>query len=110
MIQMDDQNLIIVGNVTRDPQRRTSEKGDVTYTTFRVGVSDGKDRSVFFPITVFGKQAEAVANYVTKGRQVLGEGRIAESTGGRFNVVADRVVFGASPEKAQKEQKPVKAN
>jgi primosomal replication protein N len=81
----------------------------VTYTTFRVGVSDSQDCSVFLPITVFGKQSEAVAKYVTKGHQVLVEGRIAENLGGRFNVVADRVVFGASPEKAEKKQPTVKS-
>jgi single-strand DNA-binding protein len=101
---MNYQKLSIVGNVTRDPQRRTSEKGDVSYTTFSVGVSDGKNPTVFFPITVFGKQSEAVAEYVTKGRQVLVEGRLSQGSTGRFNVVADRVVFGASPEK--KTEKP----
>jgi single-stranded DNA-binding protein len=105
---MDYQKLIVVGNVTRDPQQRTSEKGDVNYTTFRAGVSDGQDRSVFFPITVFGKQAEVVAKYVTKGRQVLVEGRISEGPGGRFNVVADRVVFGITPEKAEKGEQTAK--
>jgi single-stranded DNA-binding protein len=102
---MNYQKLIIVGNVTRDPQRRTSEKGDVTYTTFSVGVSDGKDSTVFFPVTAFGKQSEAVAEYVSKGRQVLVEGRITPSASGRLNVVADRVVFGVSPEKKTEEQK-----
>lgn len=102
---MNYQKLIIVGNATRDPQRRTSEKGDVTYTTFSVGVSDGKDTTVFFPVTVFGKQAEAVAEYVKKGRQVLVEGRLTPSASGRFNVVADRVVFGVLPEKAEKKAK-----
>jgi hypothetical protein len=72
----------------------------VHFTTFRLGVSDGKDRSVYFPVTVFGKQGEAVAEYVKKGRQVLVEGRITVGENGRFNVVADRAVFGATPERA----------
>jgi single-stranded DNA-binding protein len=104
VMKMDYQKLVFVGNVTRAPQRQTSEKGDVTYTTFSVAVSTGKDRTVFFPVTVFGKQSEAVAEYVTKGRQVLVEGRLAQSASGRMNVVADRVVFGVSPEK--KKEKP----
>ena len=92
---MDYQKVILVGNATRDAERRKSKKGDVTYTTFSVGVGDGKDGSTFFPVAVFGKQAEPVASYVTKGRQVLVEGRIDVSEEGRFNVVADWVVFGA---------------
>ena len=57
-------------------------------------MSDGKKESVFFPVTVFGKQAEIVAQYVTRGMQVLVEGRIEAREDGRMNVVADRVVFG----------------
>ena len=52
---MNYQRLILVGNATVDAQRLTSKKGGVTYTTFRVGVRDGKDHTTFFPVTVFGK-------------------------------------------------------
>jgi hypothetical protein len=77
----------------------------VTYTTFSVGVSSGKTRKAFFPITVFGKSAEPVAEYVTKGREVLVEGRVEVSAGGRFGVVADRVDFGApTGEQAEKDK------
>jgi single-strand DNA-binding protein len=85
---LDYQRLILVGNATNDPQRLTSQKGDVTYTTFGVGVGDGKDRTTFFSIIVFGKLGEAVANYVTKGRQVLVDGRVQVSDQGRFRVIA----------------------
>ena len=98
---MDYQKLVLVGNVTRDAERKTSKKGDTTYTSFSVGVSDSKDRSTFFPITVFGKHGEAIAEYITKGRQVLVEGRVTLSDKGYMSVVADRVVFGTSPEKAK---------
>ena len=76
---MNYQRLILVGNITGDAQRRTSQKGDVSYTTFSMGVSDGKERSVFFPVTVFGKYGESLADYLTKGRQVLVEGRVTVS-------------------------------
>lgn len=94
---MNYQRLILVGNTTDDAQRLTSKKGDVTYTTFSVGVSDGKDRTTFFPVIVFGKLGEAVAKYVTKGRQVLVDGRVQVSDKGRFRVIADRVQFGSGP-------------
>ena len=93
---MNYQKLIIVGNATNDAERRTSKDGTVGYTTFSVGVGRGKDASTFFPVTVFGKHGQAVAEYITKGRQVLVEGRVEVSDQGRFSVVADRVVFGAS--------------
>jgi len=99
---MDYQKLILVGNATVDAEQRTSKKGDVSYTTFSVGVSEGKDKTTFFPITVFGKHGEAVAKYITKGRQVLVDGRITVGDNDRFNVVADRVRFGIEPKPATK--------
>ena len=101
---MNYQKLILVGNATRDAERRKSKKGDVSYTTFGVGVGDRNDRTTFFPVTVFGKHGEGVAPYITKGRSVLVEGRIEVSEQGRFNVVAYTVRLG--PKAA--ETKPTK--
>ena len=42
-----------------------------------------------------GDDGETVAEHVTKGRQVLVEGRIDVGEEGRFNVIAEWVVFGA---------------
>ena len=94
---MNYQRLVLVGNATDDAQRLTSKNGDVSYTTFGVGVSDGKDRTTFFPIVVFGKRGEAVAEYITKGRQVLIDGRVEVCDKGHFSVVADRVRLGSRP-------------
>jgi single-strand DNA-binding protein len=98
---MNYQKLILVGNATDDAQRQTSKKGDVTYTTFSVGVSDGKDRTTFFSVIVFGEYGETVAKYVTKGRQVLVDGRVQVSDKGRHRVIADRVRFGSGPTAAK---------
>jgi single-strand DNA-binding protein len=103
---MNYQKIILAGNATVDAERRTSQKGDVSYTTFSVGVSGGKDQTTYFPVTVFGKHGEAVARYVTKGREVLVDGRIEVGENGRFNVIADRVRFGAPAQ----ESKPAKKN
>lgn len=92
---MNYQKLVLVGNVTKDAERKVSQSGSVNYTSFRLAVSDGKRETVFFPITVFGKQADVVAQYVTKGREVLVEGRVEVGQNGHMSVVADRVVFGS---------------
>lgn len=93
---MDYQKIILSSNATDDAKRMESKSGEVKFTTFSVGVSGGKERrTTFFPVTVFGKYGETVAEHVTKGRQVLVEGRIDVSEEGRFNVIADWVVFGA---------------
>ena len=109
---MNYHKIILVGNVTRDAQRHTSQKGDVTFTTFRVAVGDSKDRTIFFPVTVFGKHGEAVAEYVTKGRQLLVEGRIEAGANGRFNIVADTVRLGNSSHAgaAKPEEKSTETN
>lgn len=98
---MNYQKIILLGNVTKDAERRTSRKGDVTYTTFGLAVNERKDRPTYFQIAVFGKPAKPVATYVTKGRQVMVEGRVEVSDKGRFNVVAARVLFGAITDKPQ---------
>ncbi len=95
---MDYQRLILVGNTTADAERRQSHNGEVNYTTFRLAVGDAKGDTIYFPVTVFGQQGEAVAEHLTKGRQVLVEGRLDVAKNGRFNVVARRVVFGKMPE------------
>ncbi|MCI0558946.1 MAG: single-stranded DNA-binding protein [Nitrososphaera sp.] len=92
---MNYQKLIIVGNATDDAQWLKSKTGKVSFTTFSVAVNDSKDRTTFFPVAVFGKYGEAVAKHITKGRRVLVEGRISVSAKGRFNVVAERIAFGA---------------
>jgi single-stranded DNA-binding protein len=102
---MNYQKLIIAGNATKDAQARQSKDGEKTFATFDVGVSDGKDKTTYFPVVVFGKQGEAVAKYVTKGRQVLVEGRVLVNDKGYFNVVADWVQFGPGAT-AAKEEKP----
>ena len=91
---MNFQKIIVAGNVTNDAKRRTAKKGDLVYTTFSVGVSDSKGRTTFFPVTVFGNQADVMAKLITKGRQVLVEGRVEVSDKGRFNIIGTGVKLG----------------
>lgn len=102
---MNYQKIILAGNAAGDALRRKSKKGKV-YTTFSVAVSNGKERKVLFPVFIFGKRAGAVSRYITKGRQVLVEGRIEVGDNDRFIVVADRVLLGA----LAGEPKPAKNN
>ena len=102
---MNYQKLILVGNATNGAQSRKSKTGDVAYTTFGLAVSSGNDRTTFIPVIVFGKAAASARQYVTKGRQVLVEGRIEVSTNGRFNVVTDRMQLGPSLEASANKSK-----
>jgi len=101
---MDYQKIILVGNVTSDSQKRTSKSGDVSFVTFSLAVGDRKDQVNFFPVTVFGKLGEALLEHITKGRQVLVEGRVNVSEKGRFNIIADQIRLGAKPKEDQPEK------
>ena len=101
---MDYQKIILVGNATTDSQKRTSKSGDVSFVTFSLAVGDRKDQVNFFPVTVFGKLGEALLAHITKGRQVLVEGRVNVSEKGRFNVIADQIRLGAKPNQVQPEK------
>lgn len=85
------QKVTIVGNLGRDPELKYTAQG-VGVTSFSVAVnrkwtgSDGQpaEEVVWFRVSVWGKQAEACNQYLTKGRQVLVEGRLTpdRETGG----------------------------
>ncbi len=97
---MNYQKIVIVGNATKDAEAREAKSG-TAYTRFAVAVGEAEGETSFFPVVVFGKAHEAVARYVTKGRQVLVEGRVTTGQGGRFRVVANRVVFGRQADQAE---------
>lgn len=82
---------------TGDAQARESKDGQVSFTTFSVAVSSRKDKTTFFPVSAFGKTGEIATKHITKGRQVLVEGRVETGEKGYFNLIADRIVFGVSP-------------
>jgi single-stranded DNA-binding protein len=101
---MNYQKIIIAGNATKDAKTWEAKSKQVNFTTFSVAVNKGKDKATFFPVTAFGKTGELAAQYITKGRQVLVEGRVETGEKGRFNLIADRIIFGFAP--SPKEEKP----
>lgn len=77
--------IIIVGNLTRDPEVRYSQSG-MALCSFSVAVNerrkDGdqwKEHVEFFRVKCFGKQAENAGQYLAKGKQVYVEGRLEQS-------------------------------
>jgi single-strand DNA-binding protein len=75
--------VVITGNLTRDPQLRTTE-GGTKVCNLRVAVNgrrkNGNDEYVdkpnYFNVSVWGKQGERCAEYLSKGRPVAVEGRL----------------------------------
>ncbi|MDQ2940164.1 MAG: single-stranded DNA-binding protein [Actinomycetota bacterium] len=75
---------MITGNLTRDPELR-STPGGTAVCKLRVAVNssrkDGQtgewiDKPNYFDVTVWGAQGENCANYLSKGRPVAVSGRL----------------------------------
>ena len=85
------QTIIIAGNLGRDPEMRYTPSGQAV-TNFSVAVNDNYtnsngervERTIWFRVSTWGKQAEICAQYLKKGRKVLVEGRLTAdpATGG----------------------------
>ncbi len=89
--------MILVGNASSAAKIQKSEKGDVSFMTFSMGVKNGKNRTSFFPVVVFDNLGNSLVTYVTRDRQIVVEERIEVSDSDRFNIVADKVVLGLLP-------------
>ncbi len=75
--------VILVGNLTRDPELRYTPKGvaiaKIGLAVNRVWKSETgetKEEVTFVDIDAFGKQAETIGQYLKKGRPILVEGRL----------------------------------
>lgn len=117
-------HVSIVGNLSRDPELRTTGNGkSVCGLGVAVGYSykdangEWVDKPSFFDVTVWGPQGEACAKYLTKGRQVAVSGRLDQQTWeaqdgskrSKVGIVADQVVF-LGGQKEQGAAKPAAAS
>ncbi len=99
-------SVVLIGRLTRDPELSYTPNTQTAVAHFSIAVDrprrNGEDAGAdFIRITVFGKQAETVDRYLSKGKQVAVQGRI--QTGSYKNregvtvyttdVIADRVEF-----------------
>ena len=79
--------VILMGNLTRDPEVRQAQSGThVAKTGLAINerVPDGqggwREETSFVDIVVFGRRGEAFGQYMEKGRPVLIEGKLRQST------------------------------
>lgn len=109
------QIFILVGNLGNDPEI-TEIREDYHVTNFSLATNrrwknkdgDRQDETAWFRISVFGGQAVPCEKYLSKGRQVMVEGRLKVdpetggprvfergdgTTGASFEVIADSVTF-----------------
>ncbi len=99
--------VILMGRLTRDPETRTTPSGK-TVTTFSLAVDrqGADDQADFFDVTAWEKTGELVAQYLSKGRRCLIQGRLRQDswddkeTGkkrSKVEVVASDVTFLDGP-------------
>jgi single-strand DNA-binding protein len=75
--------VILMGNLTRDPELRVTPKGTAVCQigvavnqSYRDKDGNSREETTFVDVDVFGRQAEVIAKYMTKGRPILIEGRL----------------------------------
>jgi single-strand DNA-binding protein len=100
--------VVLTGNLTRDPELRNTPSG-TSVCSLRLAVNTSRkdasgnwvDKPNYFDITVWGRQGENVAQYLSKGRPVAVDGRLewreyTDKDGNNrqaIEVVADSVQF-----------------
>ena len=106
--------VIITGNLTRDPELRSLPSG-MSVCSLRVAVNTRRkdnqsgewvDKANYFDVTIWGRQGENAAQYLSKGRPVAIDGRLEwrewqDQQGNKrqsVDIIADNVQFLSSPE------------
>lgn len=74
---------MLIGNLTRDPEVKYTPKGsaicDLGLAINRNWTTDSgekREETTFVDVTFFGKQAETIKQYYTKGKSLYVEGRL----------------------------------
>jgi single-strand DNA-binding protein len=75
--------VVLVGNLTKDPELRTTPNG-TSVCKLRIAVNTRQkdaagnwgDKPNYFDVTVWGNQAESCSQYLSKGRPVGVDGRL----------------------------------
>jgi single-strand DNA-binding protein len=117
--------VLLIGNLTRDPEIKYTPKGtaiaEIGMAINRVIPSqeeggERREEVTFVDVTAWGKTAENVQKYLTKGRPIFVEGRLHldtwddKQTGqkrSKLKVVAETVQFlGSKAESAGSEPSP----
>jgi single-strand DNA-binding protein len=74
--------VIVTGNLTRDPELRTTSSGmpvcslRIAVNTRRKSGDEWVEKPNYFDVTVWGKQGQNCASYLEKGRPVAIDGRL----------------------------------
>ncbi|MCD6342407.1 MAG: single-stranded DNA-binding protein [Spirochaetaceae bacterium] len=80
----DINKVVLVGRLTRDAEQSYTQSG-FALLKFSIAVNRNRkqgdqwiEEASFFDVTVWGRQGEAIVNYMTKGKQVAVEGQLRQ--------------------------------
>lgn len=103
--------VMLLGNVTRNPEVRFIPGKDLPVAKFGLAVTrkmKDREETCFIDIVTFGKTAEMCGEYVTKGMPLLIEGRLQFSTWeqdgqkrSKHEVVAENIQFVQRKDKGE---------
>ena len=75
--------VLLMGNLTRDPELRVTPKGTsicqfslAINRQFKMESGESREEVIYVDIEAWGKQGETIAKYCTKGRPLYVEGRL----------------------------------
>lgn len=113
---MNINKVLIAGRITLNPELKALPSGSkvcsfgvATNETYKDAQGVKKEKTEFHNIVIFGKLAETVAQYMTKGSEIFIEGKIQNRSWDaqdgtkkyRTEIIAQSVQFGAKPKDAQ---------
>ena len=111
---VDLNKVILIGRLTRDPELRQTQGGTqiaklgMAVNRRRNANGETHEDTCYIDLTAFGRQAEVIGQYLSKGRQVMIEGRMTpdKTTGGprtwqaqdgswraSYEMTSDRIIF-----------------
>ena len=106
--------VVLVGNLTRDPELRSTPSG-ATVAAIGLAVHERRkdqggnwiEETSFFDVDVWNRSAEVLRDYTTKGSPILVEGRLKQDVWeqdgqkrSKVKIVADRIVLLGSRDSA----------
>lgn len=108
--------IILLGNLTKDPEQRQTQNADLTVCGFSLAVRrrkarEGEPDADFFNFSAFGKTAEVIMKYCKKGSKLLVSGRVhnhsyKNSSGDvvhGYGFVAEEIEFAGSAQQPQQQ-------
>jgi len=114
-------SVTLAGNLTRDPELRTTQSGSAVLS-MGVAVNERRkdasgnwvDNPQFFDLTMFGNRAEKIAPYLTKGTKVTVQGRLHYSSWqaqdgskrSKVDVIVDEIEFMSRGQQQAPRQAP----